>query len=108
MRQVSLPPLGYRAWGRAFNSGGFAHCLGDQARKAFSDGCEQRVDPVPTAMGLNLAIGLLLPHWLAPGPTARPLLQAGLWGVSFTHYCLDARIWHVRQNKELALALGMA
>jgi hypothetical protein len=33
--------------------------------------------------------------------------SASLWGIAFTHYMLDARIWHVRSDRELAAALRM-
>ena len=57
---------------------------------------------------LAVAIGLqfllqFLPQALFPYQT----VQAALWGIPFMHYCLDARIWHVRGDKELAAALKM-
>lgn len=54
------------------------------------------------AMGLNLVINFL-PLAIFP----HKLLQAALWGIPFAHYCLDAKIWHVREDKELAQALHM-
>jgi hypothetical protein len=34
-------------------------------------------------------------------------LQAAIWGLPFTHYLLDSKIWRVRGDKELAAALHM-
>jgi len=61
------------------------------------------------AMYLAVAIGLhflltFLPQVLFPGQT----VQAAIWGIAFTHYCLDAKIWRVRSDKELAVALRLA
>ena len=55
------------------------------------------------AIGLNLVLNFI-PSALLPYDTA----QAAIWGVAFTHYCMDARIWHVRSDKGLATALRMA
>jgi hypothetical protein len=55
------------------------------------------------AIGLNLALDFI-PAVLLPYQTA----QAAIWGVAFTHYCMDARIWRVRSDKGLAAALRMA
>jgi hypothetical protein len=35
-------------------------------------------------------------------------LAASVWGVAFTHYVLDSRIWRVRGDKQLAAALRLA
>jgi hypothetical protein len=35
-------------------------------------------------------------------------LQAATWGVAFSHYILDSRIWRVREDKDLAVALRLA
>lgn len=35
-------------------------------------------------------------------------LNAALWGIPFTHYLLDSKIWRVRGNKELAAALRLS
>lgn len=56
------------------------------------------------AIGLNFVVGFLVPQVLLPYQT----IQAAAWGISFTHFFLDAKIWHVRHDKELAAALGMA
>jgi hypothetical protein len=58
---------------------------------------------------LTVAIGLhflltFMPQVLFPGQT----MQAAIWGIAFTHYCLDAKIWRVRSDKELAVALKLA
>jgi hypothetical protein len=58
---------------------------------------------------LTVAIGLhflltFMPQVLFPGQT----MQAAIWGIAFTHYCLDAKIWRVRSDKELAVALRLA
>ncbi len=55
------------------------------------------------AVGLNFLLSFLPPA-LFPYQT----VQAATWGLAFTHYCLDARIWHVRGDKELAAALHLA
>lgn len=55
------------------------------------------------AIGLNLALNFI-PSALLPYQTA----QAAVWGLAFTHYCMDARIWRVRSDKGLAAALRMA
>ncbi len=55
------------------------------------------------AIGLNLVLNFI-PSALLPYQTA----QAAVWGVAFTHYCMDARIWRVRSDKGLAAALRMA
>jgi hypothetical protein len=31
-----------------------------------------------------------------------------VWGIAFTHYVLDSKIWRVRSDKELAVALRLA
>jgi hypothetical protein len=58
---------------------------------------------------LTVAIGLhflltFMPQFLFPGQT----MEAAIWGIAFTHYCLDAKIWRVRSDKELATALHLA
>jgi hypothetical protein len=58
---------------------------------------------------LTVAIGLhflltFMPQYLFPGQT----MEAAIWGIAFTHYCLDAKIWRVRSDRELAQALRMA
>jgi len=52
------------------------------------------------ALGLNVLLSFL-PQVLFPYQA----VQAALWGIPFTHYILDAKIWHVRNDKELAAAL---
>src|SRR5579863_8510274 len=54
------------------------------------------------AIGLNLAL-TFIPSALLPFQFA----QATVWGLAFTHYCMDARIWRVRSDKGLAAALRM-
>jgi len=54
------------------------------------------------AIGLNIVLNLL-PAALFPYQT----VQAAIWGLAFTHYCLDAKIWRVRSDKDLAAALHM-
>jgi hypothetical protein len=58
---------------------------------------------------LTVAIGLqflltFLPEFLFPGQ----VMQAAVWGFAFMHYLLDAKIWRVRSDKELAVALRLA
>jgi hypothetical protein len=58
---------------------------------------------------LSVAIGLnFLLTFLPPALFPNQIMQAAIWGIPFTHYCLDARIWHVRGDKELAAALHLA
>jgi len=54
------------------------------------------------AVLLNLLLSYLPSH-LAPSP----FVKAALWGLPFTHYILDSKIWRVRGNKELAAALRL-
>ncbi len=61
------------------------------------------------AIYAGVAIGLhflltFLPQVLFPGQ----VMQAAVWGIPFTHYLLDAKIWRVRSDKELAVALRLA
>jgi len=58
---------------------------------------------IAVAIGLNLVLNFI-PSALLPYQTA----LAAVWGVPFTHYCMDARIWRVRSDKGLAAALRMA
>ena len=55
------------------------------------------------AIGLNLFIAFV-PVMIGQ---AVELIKAAVWGFAFTHYVLDARIWHVRNDKGLARALHM-
>jgi len=58
--------------------------------------------------GLVIALHFLLsflPQALAGN---HPLMVSAIWGIAFTHYLFDARIWHIRSDKELAVALKMA
>ncbi len=57
---------------------------------------------ISVAIGLHFLLAFL-PQYLFPYQT----VQAAIWGIAFTHYCLDARIWHVRADKELAAALRL-
>ena len=36
-----------------------------------------------------------------------PFVKAAVWGLPFTHYILDSKIWRVRGNKDLAAALHL-
>ncbi len=54
------------------------------------------------AIGFHFVLSYL-PQFLFPSV----MLQAAIWGIPFTHYMLDARIWHVRSDQELAAALRM-
>jgi hypothetical protein len=55
------------------------------------------------ALGLHFALNVL-PQAYFP---AVQWLQAAIWGIPFTHYMLDSKIWRVRGDKELAAALRM-
>ena len=57
---------------------------------------------VAVATGLHFILSYL-PQTLFPSQW----VQAAVWGIPFTHYMLDARIWHVRSDHELAAALRM-
>jgi len=57
---------------------------------------------IAIAIGLNLVL-TFIPSALLPYQFA----QATVWGLAFTHYCMDARIWRVRSDKGLAAALRM-
>jgi hypothetical protein len=56
------------------------------------------------AVGIGLNVLLV---FIPPAFFPNEIVQCGIWGIAFTHYCLDARIWHVRGDKELAAALRM-
>jgi hypothetical protein len=56
-----------------------------------------------TAIGLYLLLAIL-PQALFP---AVEWVKAAVWGIPFTHYMLDSKIWRVRGNKELATALRL-
>src|SRR5262249_14848898 len=58
--------------------------------------------------GTYMTLAIALHFVVSPLPQlAFPnlILSAALWGVAFTHYVLDAKIGHVRGEKELAQAL---
>lgn len=55
------------------------------------------------ALALHFALNVL-PSAYFP---AVQWLQAAIWGLPFTHYMLDSKIWRVRGDKELAAALLM-
>jgi hypothetical protein len=54
------------------------------------------------AVALNLLLNVLPAMVLASSG-----VNAAVWGLAFTHYCLDARIWKVRGDRELAAALRL-
>ena len=54
------------------------------------------------AVLLNAALAALPTHW-----TMNSFVKAAYWGIAFTHYILDSRIWRVRGNKDLATALRL-
>src|SRR6202142_2731518 len=54
------------------------------------------------AIGFNFLLSYL-PVALFPSEA----MQAAVWGFAFTHYLMDAKIWHVRSDKGLAAALQM-
>ena len=57
---------------------------------------------------LAVVIGLhYVLSYLPQSQTSSVMVQAAVWGIAFTHYMLDARIWHVRSDRELAAALRM-
>jgi hypothetical protein len=56
-----------------------------------------------TAIGLHIVLSVL-PQTMNPGVQ---WITAAIWGIPFTHYMLDSKIWKVRGNKELAAALKL-
>ncbi|HVN06149.1 MAG TPA: hypothetical protein VMT86_17125 [Bryobacteraceae bacterium] len=54
------------------------------------------------AVALNLVLNVLPTVLFSTSP-----LKAAVWGLAFTHYMLDARIWRVRGDRELAAALHL-
>ena len=56
-----------------------------------------------SAILLNLVLNVLPSHY-APSP----YMKAALWGIPFTHYILDSKIWRVRGNPQLAAALRLS
>jgi len=54
------------------------------------------------AAGLYL-VAEIVPQTLFPGE----VMAAALWGIAFMHYVLDSKIWRVRGDKELAVALHL-
>ena len=58
---------------------------------------------VVVAIGLHFALNVL-PQAYFP---AVQWLGAAIWGIPFTHYMLDSKIWRVRGDKDLAAALRM-
>ena len=58
---------------------------------------------VAVAIGLHF-LTTFVPQVLFPSQ----MISAAIWGIAFTHYCLDAKIWRVRSDKELAQALRLA
>jgi len=55
-----------------------------------------------TAVGLNFGLSFL-PQALFP----YEVVQTAMWGIPFAHYVIDAKIWHIREDKDLATALHM-
>jgi hypothetical protein len=55
------------------------------------------------------AAAVLLNFLLQLVPSLRPsaYVNAAVWGIPFTHYILDSKIWRVRGNRELAAALRL-
>jgi hypothetical protein len=58
---------------------------------------------VLAVVGLNLMMHVL------PRQAALdfPMALSAFWGLSFTHFFLDGRIWHIREDRELAAVLRM-
>jgi len=54
------------------------------------------------AVVLNLVLAVA-PARFMPSPW----VKAAVWGIPFTHYILDSKIWRVRGNKDLAAALRL-
>jgi hypothetical protein len=75
----------------------------------------ERHGPVASALAgsaLYYALAAIGLNWVL-SVTPSVLVQsdyvsAAVWGFAFSHYLLDAKIWHVRSDKELAQALGFA
>jgi hypothetical protein len=58
---------------------------------------------VAAAVGVHFLVNFV-PIFVAPPSEWLPSM---MWGVAFTHYVLDARIWRVRGDRELAEALHL-
>ncbi len=58
---------------------------------------------------LAVAICLNFTFFMVAGSslTATGVAVTALWGISFTHYFLDRKIWRTREDKELARALSL-
>lgn len=56
-----------------------------------------------TAIGLHIVLSVL-PQTMNPGVE---WIKAAIWGIPFTHYMLDSKIWKVKGNKDLAEALRL-
>jgi hypothetical protein len=58
---------------------------------------------------LMMAIALYLLLAIVPQAVfpAVDWVKAAIWGIPFTHYMLDSKIWRVRGNKDLAAALKL-
>jgi hypothetical protein len=54
------------------------------------------------AVLLNLLLDVAPTYW-----SVNPYVKAAYWGIPFTHYILDSKIWRVRGNKDLAAALRL-
>ena len=57
-------------------------------------------------LGVAIALNFVL-EFLPQALFQDKAVQAALWGIPFTHYVLDSKIWHVRGDRELADALHM-
>jgi len=55
------------------------------------------------ALLLNFVVDAVPTYW-----ALNPVLKAAPWGIAFTHYILDSKIWRVRGNKDLAAALRLS
>jgi hypothetical protein len=54
---------------------------------------------------VSLVVVIYFVLWLAGN--ASPYMSCAVWGIAFTHYLLDSKIWRLREDKQLAAALGM-
>jgi hypothetical protein len=60
---------------------------------------------------MYMGVAILLNFFLSVLPVAfapvRDMAVAATWGLAFTHYFLDSKIWRVSGNRELAAALRL-
>ena len=79
----------------------------DDAKEKYGFAATLAKGGLGTYLGVAIGLNLFIAFVPAMIGQAVEILKAAVWGVAFTHYVLDARIWHIRNDKDLASALGM-